>query len=51
MSDLKAMPWDDLIREFYTVPTIRRPAETDALREEIRRRVDAVRHSPRKAAP
>lgn len=38
------MPWGELIREFYTPSNpLRRIHVTDALREEIRRRVDAVK--------
>lgn len=37
-----SMSWDALIQEFYHPPFGQRPARINELREEIRRRVDAV---------
>jgi hypothetical protein len=40
---LRALTDKELFREYYEGDPMRRPVESDALREEIRRRVDAVR--------
>jgi len=46
MDDPRNLTWEALVREFYHPHWTRTLSRTDALREEIRRRVDLRRASP-----